>query len=87
MKANSEREGDRLAEDPRCRAIDDLLHDLSQPLTSLCCQLEVILSKPRTNDEYRDCLARALEQAETAARLTQQLRELNDGVAEHPPCR
>ena len=83
MKGNPEREGDRLAEDPRCRAIDDLLHALSQPLTSLCCQLEIVLSKPRTNDEYRDCLARALEQAGTAARLTQQLRELNEGVAEH----
>jgi hypothetical protein len=81
---NSEHECNRLAEDQRCRAMNDLLHTLSQPLTSLCCQLEVVLSKPRTNQEYRDCLARALEQAETAARLTQQLRELNEGAAEHP---
>lgn len=84
MKQNPEHERDRLAEDWRCSAMDDLLHELSQPLTSLCCQLEVLLSKPRTNVEYRYCLARALEQAEIAARLTQQLRELNQGAAEHP---
>jgi len=81
---NSEHERDGLAENRRRRAMDDLLHAFSQPLTSLCCQLEVVLSRPRTNEEYRDCLARALEQAQIAARLTQQLRELNQEAAEHP---
>ncbi|HZU42091.1 MAG TPA: histidine kinase dimerization/phospho-acceptor domain-containing protein [Terriglobales bacterium] len=87
MKQKSESAGAPSLDMQRCSALDELLHDLSQPLTSLCCQLEVALRKPRTNDEYRDCLARALEQALTAARLTEQLREMNERLAECATCK
>lgn len=81
MKVKGQHADAQGTEQQRCGALDELLHELSQPLTSLCCQLEVVLRKPRTNDEYRDCLVRALEQAQTAARLTQELRVLHE-VAE-----
>ena len=62
--------------------ITELFHELSQPLTTLTCCLEVCLQKPR-GGRRRD-LRIALQQAQTITRLTAQLRELVDTGK---PCR
>jgi hypothetical protein len=54
--------------------IAELFHQLSQPLTTLTCCLEVCLQKSRGNRK-RD-LRIALEQAQTITGLTAQLRQL-----------
>ena len=56
--------------------IGELFHELSQPLTTLTCCLEVCLQKSRRS-RRRD-LRIALAQAQTITRLTAQLRQLLD---------
>jgi hypothetical protein len=64
---------------PDCEARrlgSDLFHALSQPLTALCCSLELALQQPLTIEQYRENADRALMQAERASWLASGLREL-----------
>lgn len=70
----------RRAEEQRMQLMDELFHALGQPLTSLRCQLEVALRNNRTAEQYRNCLAGALEQAERTAQLTVQLRQVSEAL-------
>jgi len=60
----------------RERVIAELFHELTQPLTTLHCCLELSLKKvPRSAKSRRD-LQIALQQAENIAKLIGELREL-----------
>jgi hypothetical protein len=59
----------------RERMLADLLHELSQPVTTLCCCLEISLQKARGVGSRHD-LAIALHQAEAIAKLTHRIRAL-----------
>lgn len=61
--------------DPR-RLGSDLFHALSQPLTALCCSLELALQQSLTAEQYRESVGRALLQAERVSWLTMGIREL-----------
>jgi K+-sensing histidine kinase KdpD len=63
--------------EPR-RLGSDLFHALSQPLTALCCSLELALQQPLTAEQYRENAGRALMQAERASWLATGMRELFD---------
>jgi C4-dicarboxylate-specific signal transduction histidine kinase len=56
----------------------DLFHALSQPLTALCCSLELALQQTLTVEQYREGVSAALMQAERVSWLTMGLRELFD---------
>ncbi len=60
----------------------DLFHELSQPLTNLCCSLELALLQSPTTEEYGQIVSQALLQAEKASGLATAIRELFD--AGHP---
>ncbi len=47
----------------------DLAHELRTPVSNLLTQTQVILSKPRTPDEYREVLASNAEEFERLARM------------------
>ena len=66
------------------RLLADVFHALGQPLTALRCSLEVGLRIPRQQEEYRQRLEDALEQAERMARLCAQFRRLADAM-DRPP--
>ena len=68
------------SEEQRSRLMEDLFHALSQPLTSLRCQLELGLGGSRSAEEYRDYLTRALEQVERTAGLMVQLRDVSEAM-------
>ena len=61
--------------EPR-RLRSDLFHALSQPLTALCCSLELALQQSLTAEQYRESVGRALVQAERVSWLTMGIREL-----------
>jgi len=63
--------------EPR-RLVSDLFHALSQPLTSLCCSLELTLQQSPTPEQYRESVSRALAQAEHVSWLVTGIRELFD---------
>jgi signal transduction histidine kinase len=63
--------------EPR-RLVSDLFHALSQPLTSLCCSLELTLQQSPTPEQYRESVSRALAQAEKVSWLATGMRELFD---------
>jgi two-component system heavy metal sensor histidine kinase CusS len=52
---------------------EDIAHELRTPVTNLRGELEVVLGKPRTADEYRDALGSALEECERLTRLVDNL--------------
>jgi hypothetical protein len=56
----------------------DLFHALSQPLTTLCCSLELALQQALTQEQYRECVIGALAQVERASWLAMGVRELLD---------
>ena len=56
----------------------DLFHELSQPLTNLCCSLELSLLQSPTTEEYGQIVSQALLQAEKASGLATAIRELLD---------
>jgi C4-dicarboxylate-specific signal transduction histidine kinase len=56
----------------------DLFHQLSQPLTTLCCSLELALLQTPTAEQYGEIVSHALGQAEKASSLTTAIRELFD---------
>jgi hypothetical protein len=58
--------------------VSDLFHQLSQPLTTLCCSLELALLQTPTAAQYREIASQALLQAEKAASLATAIRELFD---------
>ena len=60
------------------RLVADLFHALSQPLTTLCCSLELTLQQTPTEKQYRESVARALAQAEQVSWLATGIRELLD---------
>lgn len=70
--------------EPR-RLASDLFHALSQPLTSLCCSLELTLQQTPTQEQYRQSVAGALAQAERVAWLTSAIRELLDAAESGEP--
>lgn len=58
--------------------LPELLHALSQPLTSLRCSLEVTLLQPRDSEEYRKRLRDSLKLTEDITVLARGIRELID---------
>lgn len=56
----------------------DLFHELSQPLTNLCCSLELAMLQSPTAEEYCQIVSQALQQAEKASELATAIRELLD---------
>ena len=65
--------------------IGALLHSLSQPLTTLCCSLE--LSMEKTAGQQHEVVATALEQAERVIALVRLLREYLDAELTQPAAR
>jgi signal transduction histidine kinase len=63
--------------EPR-QLVSDLFHALSQPLTTLCCSLELTLQQTPTAEQYRESTTRALAQAERVSWLVTGIRELFD---------
>jgi len=51
----------------------DLAHELRTPISNLRGETEVALSKPRTNDEYREILESGMEEYERLSRMTNSL--------------
>ena len=58
--------------------VSDLFHQLSQPLTTLCCALELALLQTPTREEYGKVVNDALRQAEKASALATAIHELLD---------
>ncbi len=58
--------------------VSDLFHQLSQPLTTLCCALELALLQTPTREQYGEIVSQALGQAEKASALATAIRELFD---------
>ncbi len=58
--------------------VSDLFHQLSQPLTTLCCSLELAQLQTPTAEQYGEIVSRTLEQAEKASWLATAIRELFD---------
>ena len=63
--------------EPR-QLVADLFHQLSQPLTTLCCSLELAQLQNPTAEQYGEIVSRTLEQAEKASWLATAIRELFD---------
>jgi C4-dicarboxylate-specific signal transduction histidine kinase len=57
--------------------VSDLFHQLSQPLTTLCCALELALLQTPTLEQYGEIVSQALDQAEKASALATAIRELS----------
>lgn len=62
----------------RREEISELFHAVNQPLTTLCCSLELSLYKQGSVEQYRECIEQALEQAGRLADLLRAMRELWD---------
>ena len=58
--------------------VSDLFHQLSQPLTTLCCGLELALLQTPSREQYGEIVSQALGQAEKASALATAIRELFD---------
>ncbi len=64
--------------------ISDLFHQLSQPLATLCCSLELALLQTPSAEQYSEVVGHALGQAEKVSALTTGIRELIEaGQAGH----
>lgn len=63
--------------EPR-QLVSDLFHQLSQPLTTLCCSLELAQLQTPTTEQYGEIVSRTLEQAEKVSWLATAIRELFD---------
>ena len=64
-------------DEPR-QLVSDLFHQLSQPVTTLCCSLELAQFQTPTPEQYGEIVNRALEQAEKVSWLAIAIRELFD---------
>lgn len=60
----------------RRREISELFHAINQPLTTLCCSLELALYQNWTAEQYREGVAQALEQAGYLSGLLAGARQL-----------
>jgi C4-dicarboxylate-specific signal transduction histidine kinase len=78
MKLITMREPAPMAECESRQLASDLFHQLSQPLTTLCCSLELALLQTPTAEQYGEILRHALGQAEKASSLITAIRELFD---------
>jgi C4-dicarboxylate-specific signal transduction histidine kinase len=58
--------------------VSDLFHQLSQPLTTLCCSLELALLQTPTAEQYGEIVTHALGLAEKVCSLATAIRELFD---------
>jgi C4-dicarboxylate-specific signal transduction histidine kinase len=58
--------------------VSDLFHQLSQPITTLCCSLELALLQTPNPEEYGEIMSQALCQAEKVSALATAIRELFD---------
>jgi hypothetical protein len=58
----------------KAQTLRDLFHELSQPITTLCCCLEISLKQAR-GTRLRHDLGIALEQAQAVMKLTRAIRE------------
>ncbi|MEO6730770.1 MAG: HAMP domain-containing sensor histidine kinase [Ferruginibacter sp.] len=58
------------------RFISNASHELSNPLTSISSQIEVIMQKNRTSEEYRDTLQSVYEDTRELQQLTRSLLEI-----------
>jgi signal transduction histidine kinase len=58
--------------------VSDLFHQLSQPLTTLSCALELALLQTPNLEQYGEIVSQALGQAEKASSLATAIRELFD---------
>lgn len=58
--------------------VSDLFHQLSQPLTTLCCSLELALLQTPSAEQYSEVVGHALGQAEKVSALATAIRELFD---------
>ncbi len=56
--------------------VSDLFHQLSQPLTTLCCSLELALLQTPSAEQYSEVVGHALGQAEKVSALATAIREL-----------
>lgn len=56
--------------------VSDLFHQLSQPLTTLCCSLELALLQTPSADQYGEIVSQALNEAEKVSTLVTAIREL-----------
>jgi signal transduction histidine kinase len=56
--------------------VSDLFHQLSQPLTTLCCSLELALLQTPSAEQYSEVVAHVLGQAEKVSALATAIREL-----------
>lgn len=56
--------------------VSDLFHQLSQPLTTLCCSLELALLQTPSAEQYSEVVGHALGQAEKVSALATGIREL-----------
>ena len=71
--------------EPR-QLVSDLFHALSQPLTSLCCSLELTMQQSPTPEQYRESVSRVLVQAEHVSWLASGIRELFDASEAGEDC-
>jgi signal transduction histidine kinase len=58
--------------------ISDLFHQLSQPLTTLCCSLELAMLQTPSAERYSEVVGHALAQTEKVSALATAIRELFD---------
>jgi hypothetical protein len=58
--------------------VSDLFHQLSQPITTLCCSLELALLQTPNPAEYGEIMSQAFRQAEKISSLATAIRELFD---------
>jgi hypothetical protein len=66
------------AEGESRQLVSDLFHQLSQPLTTLCCSLELALLQTPSAQQCGEIVRLALAQAEKVSSLATTMRELFD---------
>ncbi|MCA9472400.1 MAG: ATP-binding protein [Nitrospirales bacterium] len=67
------------------RFVGDASHELRTPIAAMKGNIEVVLQRHRSPEEYQDVLATTLEQVEHLARLVKSLLTLTKFSGDHPP--
>ncbi len=65
--------------------VSDLFHQLSQPLTTLCCSLELALLQTPSAEQYSEVVGHALGQAGYGGEVLELRRAVEDAVADLLP--